>query len=216
MTDPNPDNTPWPRPAGGPDDGPGWCWAVLVAAAILCVYLLAASSSTLWDRDEPWYARATVEMIESGNYLYPTFNGRPFLEKPIGVYWLMAMSVRVLGPGELALRLFSAVGMAVSCLLTWHIGRRLFGSRAGLWAMVVLASTSLTLTVGSLATMDAVTLPLLLGAVACFAASLHKGVRVVHLAGLAVLTGLAMLAKGPMGLVPLIVIAAASIVGPLL
>jgi len=190
-----------------------WPQAALAAVVILCVYLFFAGRTTLWDRDEPWYARATVEMIESGNYLYTTFNGRLFLDKPILVYWLMSLPVGLLGPTELAFRFFSAVGTVATCLLTWHVGCRLFGPRAGLWAMLVLASTLLVLIVGNLAIMDAVMMSFIVGALACFVASVCRGVRAAHLVGLALLTGLAMLAKGPMGLVPLIVIVAAVVLG---
>ena len=40
--------------------------------------------------DEPRFAQATVEMLHSGNWLYPTFNGAVRADKPILVYWLMA------------------------------------------------------------------------------------------------------------------------------
>jgi 4-amino-4-deoxy-L-arabinose transferase-like glycosyltransferase len=69
------------------------------------MYLLFAGSSTLWDRDEALYARATVEMIESGNYFVPTFNGEAWADKPILLYWLMSVPVRLFGPSEVACRL---------------------------------------------------------------------------------------------------------------
>ena len=38
--------------------------AVLICAGFTALYLLIAGSSTLWDRDEPRYARVTAEMVE--------------------------------------------------------------------------------------------------------------------------------------------------------
>ncbi len=102
--------------------------AIAIAAAVIILYALVASGSTLWDRDEPRFARATVEMIESGDYLVPTFNGRLRPDKPILIYWLMALPVRLLGPTELAFRLPALLAAAGACLLTWWLGRRLFGT----------------------------------------------------------------------------------------
>jgi len=41
--------------------------ALLAAAAAAALYIVA-SASTLWDRDEPRFAQATVEMLRSGDY----------------------------------------------------------------------------------------------------------------------------------------------------
>ena len=49
---------------------------------IFCFYLTVASSSSLWDRDEPRFARAAVEMLHTGDYLVPTFNGNLRADKP--------------------------------------------------------------------------------------------------------------------------------------
>src|ERR1700753_2183634 len=54
---------------------PGWGAAVLLAVAIFAGLLALAGRTTLWDRDEPRFAQATVEMLASGDYLVPTFNG---------------------------------------------------------------------------------------------------------------------------------------------
>ncbi|HEW78800.1 MAG TPA: glycosyltransferase family 39 protein, partial [Phycisphaerales bacterium] len=100
-----------------------WVAVTLIALAIMGKYLFMSTRSTLWDRDEPRFARATVEMIESGNYLVPSFNGKMWPDKPIFFYWLMSLPVRLLGPTELACRFFGAVGTALTCLLTFFIGR---------------------------------------------------------------------------------------------
>jgi len=184
----------------------GWPAAAGIAGVVLAIYLLTATAATFWDRDEPRFARATVEMVESGNYLYPTFNGELRPDKPILVYWLMSVPVRLFGPGELASRFFSAVGIALTCLLTYFIGRRVVGPRAGIWAMIVLAAAVMMIVLGTVATADAVMLPCIVGALAIFAHSLTGGVRIWHVIVLGLMCGLSMLAKGPMGLVPLLVI----------
>ena len=178
----------------------GWPRALAAAAAILVAFLALTPWTTLWDRDEPRFAQATVEMLASGNYLYPTFNGHLRPDKPILIYWLMALSVRLLGATELGVRFWAPVGLALTALLTWWTGRRFLPSRAGLWAMAVLATTPLTLMEGLAATTDAVLLAAVTGAMAAFAAALARGPRGRHLVALAAAIGLAQLAKGPVGL----------------
>ena len=154
----------------------GWPAALIAAALVLLVYGLVTMQSTLWDGDEPRYAVATVEMLESGNYLYPTFNGELRANKPILIYWLMSVPVRLMGPTSFALRSCSALATAVSCLLLYFVGRRLFNPRVGLWAVVVMACTSQMLAVGTAATPDAVLLATTMAAFVALALWVTSGV----------------------------------------
>ncbi len=193
-------------PASG-DIRNGWLAAILITAAIMSGYLFISTRSTLWDRDEPRYARTAVEMVESGNYLVPTFNERVWADKPVLLYWLMSVPIRVLGPTELACRFFGAVGSAISCLLTFFIGKRLLSVRAGLWGMVILATTLMMSGIGTAATPDAVMLPFVVGAMAVFVEMTVTGVRKYHIILMGLALGLGMLAKGPIGLLPVPAIA---------
>ncbi len=83
------------------DPRTSWLAVVGICLVITCMYWFVDSRSTLWDRDEPRLSRATAEMIESGNYLYPTFKGQLRPDKPILIYWLMFLGMRVLGPTRL-------------------------------------------------------------------------------------------------------------------
>jgi 4-amino-4-deoxy-L-arabinose transferase-like glycosyltransferase len=180
---------------------PGWGAALALAGAVFALLLALASRTTLWDRDEPRFAQATVEMIASGDYLVPTFNGRLRPDKPILAYWSMALPVRLLGPSAVAARLGSAVAMAIAALLTFAAARRLLPAGAGLWAIAVLAATPLAIVEGQAATADALLLAAVTGALACFAAALTgDGRRLWPWLGLGVALGLAQLAKGPVGL----------------
>jgi len=187
-----------------------WLTAILISLVVMGVYLFAASRSTLWDRDEPRFTRATVEMLESGKYLVPTFNGQMWADKPILFYWMMLLPVRLLGPTEFACRFFAGLGTAISCLLTFFIGLRLFNPRTALMAMVILASTLMMLGVGSLATIDAVLLPINLAVLAIFVQACFSGFNAFHIILMALALGAAMLAKGPMGLSPVVVMVAAA------
>ena len=182
-----------------------WAKAILICAGFTALYLLIAGSSTLWDRDEPRYARVTVEMVESGNYLVPTFNGEVWFDKPILLYWLMSVPVRLFGPSEIACRLPAVLGTAVTLLLTFFIGKKLFDAKSGLWAEAILATTLLMLFVGSSALVDGIAMPFIVGAMAIFVGRQGNKIRAIDVAAIGVMIGLGMLAKGPLGLLPVFV-----------
>jgi len=188
--------------------GTPWTVAILIALAVMSIYLFMATRTTLWDRDEPRFARATVEMIESGNYLVPTFNNDLWPDKPVMFYWLMSLPIRLFGPTEFACRFFAAVGTALTCLLTFFVGQRLLGVKAGFWAMVILASTLTMLCIGTAATADAVLLPFMVAVMAVFVQAAGSKMHVSHIILMGIALGLGMLTKGPIGLFPIPVIAA--------
>ncbi len=182
--------------------------AIGIAVAIVLVLLAPAGRSTLWDRDEPRFARATLEMLGAHRLLYPTFNGEVRAQKPILVYWLMALSVTALGPTETAFRLWSPVGIAIAALCTFAIGRRFLSGPGALAAMGVMAFSPLAIVEGSLATTDAVLLGATTAAITAFVGLAHQPTwrMTVALAGS---LSVALLTKGPVGLVvPLAVMGA--------
>ena len=182
--------------------------AVAFALGIFAFASFLSSQSTLFDRDEPRFAEAAVEMLGSGNWLYPTFDLELRPDKPILVYWLMAGALKVFGVTAWAARFWSPVFLAFACWLTFRIAKRLFDERTGLLAMGLLAVAPLALVEGTVATTDALLLACTTGAMAAFVALIQDGPSLVRYAGIAFFVGLAQLAKGPVGLViPLLSIA---------
>lgn len=187
----------------------GWRQAIFLALGFWFLYAFVASSSTLFDRDEPRFARAAVEMVESGNYLYPTFNGEIRAHKPILIYWLMAVPLHLLGQSELAVRLPSTLGVLGSLLLTYWIGRRHWNHRVGVTAMIVLATTPIMQMVGTAATADGTLLFFLTACLAVLAEAMKSGSRWSLLPPFALALAAAQLTKGPVGLaVPLLALLA--------
>ena len=174
----------------------------LVLLAMLVVYVLLASATSLFDRDEPRFARAAVEMLGSGNYLVPHLNGELRPDKPVLIYWLMNVPLRILGPGSLAVRLPSIIGMMVAAFGTYLIGQRMFCHRVGIWAMIMLATSPLAAFMGTFATADGVLLGCVVVSVLGFVLMLKDRMRwpyvLLMLAGMA----LGQLTKGPVALLP--------------
>jgi membrane-associated phospholipid phosphatase len=205
----------WLRARGRrPEVPPARPWLVPVATCLgVGLALLALSTrSTLWDRDEPRFARAAVEMSASGDWLVPTFDGGWRLHKPVGIYWLMAPSVGAFGQHEWAARLPAVLAAMAALGLTWWIGRRLAGDSAARWSMLALATAPLLMVCGSAATTDAVLVAFITAAMAALLAR-FRGPPLprawwILIAGVAI--GCALLVKGPLGLsVPLLAAAMA-------
>ncbi|HEX4606728.1 MAG TPA: dolichol-phosphate mannosyltransferase, partial [Urbifossiella sp.] len=70
------------------------------ASALLVVLLLPAAllyptrGFHLLEPDEGRYAQIPREMLASGNWVVPTLQGEPYLDKPPLLYWLVALSYR--------------------------------------------------------------------------------------------------------------------------
>lgn len=83
---------------------------LLLVIGLACVLFLSGLGSVgLTDRDEGRNAEAGREMLESGDWITPTFNYEPRFIKPALLYWLMSVSYSVFDANEFAARLPSAV-----------------------------------------------------------------------------------------------------------
>ena len=115
-----------------------------MALALLLVlsapFLFTKLSMPFLDPDEGLYATISLEMARDGDWVLPHANGLPYLEKPPLYFWLTALTFRLLGPSEWTTRLWSALPLLGTVLLTWRIGRRLYGDDAGLLAGIVMAT----------------------------------------------------------------------------
>ncbi len=157
----------------------------------------------LFDADEPAYAQATREMLRSGNWITPHFNGIPRFDKPILFYWLMAIAYRVSGASEFAVRFWSALaGVALVLMLAWA-ARRWFGPPADLWTGVAFSTSMLTTLLARAAVTDMLLVLFvtgtMLGGIEALAAPEGGGRGWARAAWLSM--ALAVLVKGPVGMV---------------
>jgi 4-amino-4-deoxy-L-arabinose transferase-like glycosyltransferase len=155
---------------------------------------------SLWDIDEGNNAEAAREMLMSGNWIVPTFNYQLRPDKPALLYWLQMAGYQLFGINEFSARLPSALAALLTILVSYQLGSIMFGPGAGFSAGLVLASTVSFCASAHFANPDALlscfsTLTLLL-----FWRSLHHDDRLLFI-GAGASTGLAVLAKGPVGLV---------------
>ncbi len=112
---------------------------VILIAAII-PYFVGLGTSSLWDANESFYAETARNMVESGDYINPSFNARPRFNKPVLPYWIVAASYNIFGISELTERLPIALGGLVLVATAFGLGRLLGSADAGLLAAIVLAT----------------------------------------------------------------------------
>jgi 4-amino-4-deoxy-L-arabinose transferase-like glycosyltransferase len=69
---------------------------VLLFLAI-CPYFLDLGVSSIWDANEAFYVETPREMMERGDYINPTFNYEPRVNKPVLSYWIVAAFYHLFG-----------------------------------------------------------------------------------------------------------------------
>jgi 4-amino-4-deoxy-L-arabinose transferase-like glycosyltransferase len=87
-------------------------------------------------------AQIARNMLASGDWVTARLNGIAYLEKAPLVYWMMAASYRVFGVHDWAARLPLAIAVVTLCWVTYRFGRWAFGEDAGLYAGLVLATST--------------------------------------------------------------------------
>ena len=186
----------------------GWRGPLLAALVALIAGLPGLLAMPPLDRDESRYAQASSQMLETRDFTNIRFQDQARHKKPVGIYWMQAVSTGVLSNVEQrdvrTYRVPSLLGaMLAAAACAWGASA-LWGARAGVLAGALLGATFLLSSEAFIAKTDAV----LCGAVTLSMAALGRlyaearggpaaGRRAKPLfwAGLAA----AILVKGPVG-----------------
>jgi 4-amino-4-deoxy-L-arabinose transferase-like glycosyltransferase len=132
-----------------------WSWAAFVFFAVLALALPQAALLPLLDRDEPRFAEASREMLQTVNFIVPMFNGAPRYAKPPLIYWAQAASFRIFGENAFAARLPSLLATAGTALVLYAWGLELGGMAVGLIAALGYGLCFQAMQQGRVATADA-------------------------------------------------------------
>jgi 4-amino-4-deoxy-L-arabinose transferase-like glycosyltransferase len=119
-----------PAPPKPPGEG-GSPWPVHALKLLLIVLLVAAvipfvvnlGDASIWDANEAFYVETPREMIESGDYVNPSFNYEPRFNKPVLSYWIVAGLYQVFGVSVGVERAAIAGAAVVMLIAVWFIAR---------------------------------------------------------------------------------------------
>jgi 4-amino-4-deoxy-L-arabinose transferase-like glycosyltransferase len=192
-----------------------WRYAISCAVLAAIVFFFNLGGPKLWDRDEPRNAGCAREMLERHDWVTPYFNGELRDHKPVLLYWFMMSAYAVFGINEFSARFWSAVLGVGTVLMTFDLGRRWFGPRAGFWAGMMLSTCMMFPVAARAATPDSVLIFFATAALWLYAGSWlekesYNPLRGDQVAGSPrrwqvvaayAAMGMAVLAKGPIGFV---------------
>ncbi|KAF1029320.1 MAG: Undecaprenyl phosphate-alpha-4-amino-4-deoxy-L-arabinose arabinosyl transferase [Burkholderia plantarii] len=104
--------------------------------------------------DEGRYAEMAREMLATGDWITPRYNGYKYFEKPPLQTWLNALTFAWFGLGEWQARLYTALTSFAGVLLVGYTGARVFNPLAGFCAALVLATSPYWNLMGHFNTLD--------------------------------------------------------------
>ncbi|HSH93336.1 MAG TPA: glycosyltransferase family 39 protein, partial [Roseimicrobium sp.] len=170
-------------------------WYLIWIIAILP--LIGWWTTGLFDLDEGFYGAVTAEMNRRGEWITPYFNGQPWFEKPILVYWLGKPSLWLFGP-DFGPRFPSVLcAIATLAIVAWF-AKRHFSDAVAQMAILILGSSLLFVAIGRMMMTDMPLVLCLTAAFCTFWESLGGSSRWRIWTGLAL--GIGVLAKGPVAL----------------
>ena len=177
-------------------------WPLLILLVLPALLLYPTRSFRLLEPDEGRYAQIAREMLANHEWIVPTLQGEPYLDKPPLFYWLVAISYRAFGVSDSVARLVPSLALHLTILLVYLIGRRSLGERSAFWGALMLSIAPGFLGMGRLLILDSLlTLWITLATLSLYEAIRGKTLQSGwwYLGAFAV--GLGVLTKGPIALV---------------
>jgi 4-amino-4-deoxy-L-arabinose transferase-like glycosyltransferase len=178
---------------------------IIVVAITVFFAFFRLGSVRLFDVDEAVFAQAAKEMIETGDWITPTYNGENRFDKPIFFYWMLTASYGVFGINEFSARLPSALSGVFVCLATFFLIRHFRDERRAVSSVLVMVF-SLYFFIYSHAAVTDMTLTLFITlSLFCFYCafgerSVPRGKRDLFILGFHAFAALALLTKGLIGI----------------
>jgi 4-amino-4-deoxy-L-arabinose transferase-like glycosyltransferase len=180
--------------------------AVLLAICVF-LYFFALGAFGLVGADEPRYAQIAREMLARHDWIVPTLNGQPWLEKPVLLYWREMIEFSFFGVQDFAARIPSAANATALAIIILFFMRR-FRPGSELDAALMAASCAAMIGFGRGASTD-----MLLAAPFCVAMlawwTWHELGNKLWLAVFYATLAIGALAKGPISPVLAVLIVAA-------
>ena len=185
---------------------------ILIALAAL-LHVVTIDTGDLYSETEGQYAGAAREMAASHNWLLPTNNGIPRLQKPPLLYWLIIASYEILGVNEAAARLPVAVAVVATVALIFLIGEKISDYWRGFIAGLIYLSFCGTFLLARIVMPEPLVSAFMAGAMFCGIRGYERRRhRRVWFAGVWIFAALACLTKGLLGIVyPVVVFVLLSI-----
>ncbi|MEM9410885.1 MAG: phospholipid carrier-dependent glycosyltransferase, partial [Planctomycetota bacterium] len=194
-----------------------WLHIAIIITVATTVFFTSLGKARLWDRDEPRNAGCAAEMMERGDFVVPIFNDELRHQKPALLYWLMISAYSIFGVNEFGARFWSALLGVSTSVLTYGIAARLFDRRTALLSGLAICTSIMFCVASRAATPDSPliffsTLGIYFYVAGTFSPGIPDGFQLKnrdhwfpkdyqYVLMMNVAFGLAVLTKGPIGLI---------------
>jgi 4-amino-4-deoxy-L-arabinose transferase-like glycosyltransferase len=186
----------------------GWAPFAVVLAMSAALLGFDLGARVLATNDEARFPMMARDILSNGHWLLPEISGAPMLNKPPLHAWLIALGAWPTGAvSQRTAVVPSFLGALGLVAVTCWIAQRLFGAGAGLAAGMIVATTAGVFAMARSAVPDMTLSFGIAAAMAAFVAAELDGRRGAWL-GFYGLVGVACWAKGPAGLLPILVVVA--------
>jgi 4-amino-4-deoxy-L-arabinose transferase-like glycosyltransferase len=120
---------------------------LLLIILSVAIFLPGLFNLPIVDRDAPYYAQATRQMLETGNYWQIKFQDKARHLKPPGIYWLQALAVKTFSSAKATTvwpyRVPGVLGGLLAILFTFYFARKFYPEKIALCAAALLGSSLL-------------------------------------------------------------------------
>ncbi|MFN2492168.1 MAG: glycosyltransferase family 39 protein [Pyrinomonadaceae bacterium] len=179
---------------------------ILLFLAITGFYFYGLGHLPLVGPDEPRYAEVAREMLVRRDLITPTLGGHLWFEKPVLLYWMMMAAFEFFGVSEWSARLPAAVSGLLTIVAVFWIGRHAERNNPELKNLSFYGSLVSATSIGMVAFSRAASFDIILTvtitwALAFFIVYELRGKPRSFLVGFYVFIGLALLAKGLVGII---------------
>jgi outer membrane protein assembly factor BamB len=117
------------------------CVLVIFVFSIL-LFFVNLGGGTLWAADEQTYVQWAFHMFKTGDYLtvWGFGGGALWIGKPPLIMWLMSFSYQIFGVNNFASRFWSAIFGALSLIMVFYLGKKLYNLRVGFVSAIILGT----------------------------------------------------------------------------
>lgn len=155
----------------------------------------------LFDWDEINFAEISREMIILQDYLRVHIDFQPFFQKPPLFFWLQVLAMKLFGIGAYAARFPNAVFGVLTLLMLYKVGNKMVGRDFGwIWSLTYFGSVLPFLYFKS-GIIDPVFNFFIFTSLVFLFAAAQQSKKLPSLTWAGILTGLAILSKGPVALI---------------
>jgi 4-amino-4-deoxy-L-arabinose transferase-like glycosyltransferase len=173
----------------------------LLFGVSLLLFIFWAQAFSVTDPVESNYALTAKEMVTSGDWISPRIYGKVWYDKPVLIYWLLALAMKAFGYTELGIRLVPAFAGAGGVALIYWFVAKVRNEKTGLLAAALLATSFQYFIIAKLLITDSLLFTFDAAALVCFylgSVNYQGAAKRWYLLSYPCL-GLAVLTKGPVG-----------------